>query len=123
MKKRSAYIKNIAITLGILCLSFAIGLLLQTIFNVQATIPTVFVFAVFSAFRPQIYKFSLRFSFFRQGIFNHFVYKWEGNKEKEIFQDKKNAAVLLFPHIFRLFFLIELYSNNTLSEGKTQVQM
>lgn len=47
MKKRSAYIKNIAITLGILCLSFAIGLLLQTIFNVQATIPTVFVFAVF----------------------------------------------------------------------------
>ena len=48
MRKRSAYIKNIAITLGILCLSFAIGLLLQTIFNVQATIPTVFVFAVFS---------------------------------------------------------------------------
>ena len=47
MRKRSAYIKNIAITLGILCLSFAIGLLLQTIFNVQATIPTVFVFAVF----------------------------------------------------------------------------
>lgn len=47
MKRFSEYIKDSLITVLLLCLSFAISLLFQYIFEVQEHITTVFVFAVF----------------------------------------------------------------------------
>ena len=47
MKKFFGYIKDSLLTVVILCLSFAISLLFQYIFEVQEHITTVFVFAVF----------------------------------------------------------------------------
>ena len=47
MKNISNYIKDSLITASLLCLSFAISLLFQYIFEVQEHITTVFVFAVF----------------------------------------------------------------------------
>lgn len=47
MKRISEYIKDSLITAALLCLSFAISLLFQYIFEVQEHITTVFVFAVF----------------------------------------------------------------------------
>ena len=47
MKKISSRIKNILITIVVLCLSFFISLLFQNVFGVQEHITTIFVFAVF----------------------------------------------------------------------------
>lgn len=47
MKKIPAYIKNICLTVLILCLSFCISLVLQNVFEIQEHITTLFVFAVF----------------------------------------------------------------------------
>lgn len=47
MKNLSQYIKDGLITISLLCLSFAVSLLFQYIFEVQEHITTVFVFAVF----------------------------------------------------------------------------
>lgn len=47
MKKFSVYIKDLLITLALLCAAFGISLLFQYIFEVQEHITTVFVFAVF----------------------------------------------------------------------------
>ncbi|MBQ8202175.1 MAG: PAS domain-containing sensor histidine kinase [Clostridia bacterium] len=47
MKKIPDYVKNMAITAVILCLSFGFSLLLQYVFEVHEHITTVFVFAVF----------------------------------------------------------------------------
>lgn len=46
-KIRSRYIKDIAITVVILCLSFMFSLLFQYVFDVREHITTIFVFAVF----------------------------------------------------------------------------
>ena len=47
MKKLFGYIKDLLITLALLCAAFGISLLFQYIFEVQEHITTVFVFAVF----------------------------------------------------------------------------
>lgn len=47
MKKLPSYIKDLCITLLVLCVSFGISLLLQYVFQVREHITTVFVFAVF----------------------------------------------------------------------------
>lgn len=45
--KKHAYIKNILVTIAILCISFLLSLLFQNVFDVNEHITTVFVFAVF----------------------------------------------------------------------------
>lgn len=47
MKKITGYIKDIFITVIILCLAFGISLLFQNVFEVHEHITTIFVFAVF----------------------------------------------------------------------------
>ena len=47
MKKLPVYVKDIAVTVVILCISFGFSLLLQYVFEVHEHITTVFVFAVF----------------------------------------------------------------------------
>lgn len=47
MKKLPAYLRDIVITIAILCLSFGFSLLLQYVFEIHEHITTVFVFAVF----------------------------------------------------------------------------
>lgn len=45
--KIKKHLKNSLLTLGILCLSFAVSILLQNVLNIRDHIATVFVFAVF----------------------------------------------------------------------------
>ena len=47
MVKRASYIKDILLTVGILCMSFFVSLFLQNVFEVWEHVTTVFVFAVF----------------------------------------------------------------------------
>lgn len=47
MKKLSRYVKDLGITVSILCLSFGISLMLYDVFQLPEHIPTIFVFAVF----------------------------------------------------------------------------
>ena len=47
MKRLKAYVKDLCITLAVLCASFGISLLLQYVFHVDEHVTTVFVFAVF----------------------------------------------------------------------------